>query len=152
MSNTRRGLCVCYAVIALLALYGTWSQNLYYFGELSLTNTIGAFGAFVVDTTVNPASRSIGIDISLLVLAAVIWMVHEARKVGIRFVWVYIVLAFIIAVSVTFPLFLIAREIKLAARRDAAADTGSPTAGDYVGLIVVSGVVLWLSWFIGSQH
>jgi hypothetical protein len=35
-------------------------------------------------------------------------MVIEARKHGVRFVWAYIVGGLAIAISVTFPLFLIA--------------------------------------------
>ena len=42
-------------------------------------------------------------------------MVIEARKHGIRFVWAYIAGGLLIAISVTFPLFLIARELKLGA-------------------------------------
>jgi hypothetical protein len=38
----------------------------------------------------------------------------EARRVGVRFVWVYVVLSLAIAISVTFPPFLIARDLKLA--------------------------------------
>jgi hypothetical protein len=40
-------------------------------------------------------------------------MVIEARKHGIRFVWLYIVGGAGIAISVTFPLFLIARELRI---------------------------------------
>ena len=63
----------------------------------------------------NPASRSITIDIVLFFLAAAIFMVIEARKIGVPYVWAYIVGGMLIAISVTFPLFLIARERKLAA-------------------------------------
>ena len=38
-------------------------------------------------------------------------MVLEARKHGIKFVWAYIAGGFLIAISVTFPLFLLAREL-----------------------------------------
>lgn len=41
-------------------------------------------------------------------------MVIEARKHGVRFVWAYIVGGALIAISVTFPLFLLARELRLA--------------------------------------
>ena len=41
-------------------------------------------------------------------------MVIEARKHGVRFVWAYIVGEALIAISVTFPLFLLARELRLA--------------------------------------
>ena len=40
-------------------------------------------------------------------------MVIEARRVGVKFVWAYIIGAFAIAISAVFPLFLIARELRL---------------------------------------
>ena len=96
--------------IALAALVATWSQNLAYRDEgLSLLTT------FVQETRVNPASRSITADILLFFLAATIFMVIEARKHDIKFVWPYIIGGMLIAISVTFPLFLIAREMRLSA-------------------------------------
>jgi hypothetical protein len=62
---------------------------------------------------VNPASRSITVDIVLFFLAAAILMVIEARKHNVRFVWAYILGGMLIAISVTFPLFLLARELRL---------------------------------------
>jgi hypothetical protein len=40
-------------------------------------------------------------------------MVIEARKHNVRFVWAYIVGGILVAISVTFPLFLIARELRM---------------------------------------
>jgi len=65
---------------------------------------------------VNPAAASLSIDLAFFGLAAVIWMVVEARRLQIPWVWAYVVLSFLIAISVTFPLFLIARQRRLAAR------------------------------------
>jgi hypothetical protein len=108
--QSRRILCAAYAVIALAALIATWSQNLAYFH--SPAELLQSLGLFVDDTKVNPASRSIAADIALIFLAAAIFMIIEARKHGIRFVWAYILGGLFIAISVTFPLFLIARELK----------------------------------------
>jgi hypothetical protein len=69
---------------------------------------------FIAATKANPAATSIANDITIFAIAAFIFMVLEARKLGIRFVWVYITLSLAVAVSVMFPLFLIARELKLA--------------------------------------
>jgi hypothetical protein len=49
----------------------------------------------------------------LFALAAVILMVIEARKHGVKFVWLYVAGGFAIAISVAFPLFLIARELRM---------------------------------------
>ena len=40
-------------------------------------------------------------------------MVIEARKYGVRFVWAYILVGMYIDISVAFPLFLIARELRM---------------------------------------
>jgi hypothetical protein len=124
---TTRVLCGCYAAIALVALIATWSQNVAYLGDPA-----GFVTDFVADLSATPASRSFSADLILLYLSASIFMVSEARRRGIRFVWAYIVLGALIAISVTFPLFLIAREVRIDR-------TGSPLrAGDVVGLVVVA--------------
>ena len=65
------------------------------------------------DSKVTAASRSLTVDILLFALAATILMVIEARKHGVKYVWLYIVGGFAIAISFTFPLFLIARELRM---------------------------------------
>lgn len=108
LPTSSKVLCTVYALIAVAALIATWSQNLAY-GDRGAE----FFTAFWEDTKVNPASRSITADIALFVLAAAVLMVVEARKHGVRFVWAYIIGGFLIAISVTFPLFLIAREVRV---------------------------------------
>jgi hypothetical protein len=149
MARSRQFLCFVYGVIAAMALVGTGSQNRHYFGSPSFSNTLSAFGAFLIDTKATPASRSIAIDIALFFLAAAVFMLLEARKIGIRFVWIYIVLGLLVAISVTFPLFLISRELKLAERRsDEPPVASEPTPLDLVGLTAVAGLVLGLCWFV----
>jgi hypothetical protein len=111
--QARTILCAVYGLIALGALVATWGQNIAYM-QNGIGDLLPAFGQFAADTKVNPAARSITADIGLFLLAAAIFMVIEARKHGVRFVWAYIVGGFLIAISVTFPLFMIARELRLA--------------------------------------
>ncbi len=40
-------------------------------------------------------------------------MVIEGRRLEIRYVWLYIVLSALVAISVTFPLFLLVRHITI---------------------------------------
>jgi hypothetical protein len=146
MSPQRRYLCAAYGAIALAALIATWSQNLAYFtGPADL---IPALGLFLQDTTVNPAARSITADIGLFFLAAAIFMVIEARKHGIPFVWAYIAGGLFIAISVTFPLFLIARELKLATP-----DATHLRAVDIVGLtafaVLITGICVYVLRLVG---
>lgn len=109
MATSRKVLCGVYAAIAAVALVATWTQNAAYFGSGA-----GFLTDFLTDLKVNPASRSITLDILLFLLAAVVFMVLEARRIGVPYVWAYVAGGMLIAISVTFPLFLIARERKLA--------------------------------------
>lgn len=109
MPTASKALRAVYAVIAIAALVATWSQNVAY-----LDRPARFLSAFLDDTKTTAASRSLTVDILLFFLAAAVLMVVEARKHGIRFVWLYIVGGATIAISVTFPLFLIARELRVA--------------------------------------
>jgi hypothetical protein len=139
MPRSRKLLCWTYAVIALVALAGTWSQNVAYFRpeEGLATGFVLATARFWPDTLATPASTSITVDIGLLCLSLFVLMIIEARRLAIRFVWIYIVLGLLVAISVTFPLFLIARERRLAARGEATADLAF-TALDTLGLAILA--------------
>jgi Terpene cyclase DEP1 len=107
MLMSRKVLCGVYAAIALVALVATWSQNI-----VHIRNG-GSFLGFWETLKDNAASRSITVDIFLLALAVSILMVIEARKHGVKYVWAYIIGGAVIAISVTVPLFLLARELRL---------------------------------------
>ncbi|CAN5222321.1 hypothetical protein BH11PSE2_BH11PSE2_15710 [soil metagenome] len=143
MTRTRQVLCLFYAAISVIALLATWSQNLAYFGG----GAAGAGQQFVLDAMINPASRSITIDIGLFLLAATGFMVTEARRLGLRLVWVYVIAGFLIAISFTFPLFMIAREMRLA-KSDRIDGAARLTASDIIGLAVTTLVILGLTGFI----
>jgi hypothetical protein len=128
LPTSSKVLCAVYGVIALIALIATWSQNAAYFD-----NPGGFLLDFFNDSKVTPASRSLTVDIVLFFLAAAFLMVIEARKHSVRFVWLYIAGGLAIAISVTFPLFLIARELRVG--RTAPARLG---AVDTVALAVLS--------------
>lgn len=74
-------------------------------------------------------------------------MVTEARRLGVRLVWVYVALSFAIAISVTFPLFLIAREMRLA-KMQTTASAVKLTTLDIAGLALTTAVVLAMSGYI----
>lgn len=139
MTISRKTLCVVYGVIAVLALIGTWGHNIAYLDR----GFVGANQAFWSDTLANPASRSITADIFFFGLAVFVWMVLEARRLGMRLVWLYLLFGMLIAISVTVPIFLINRERALAATER------SSTAGhlhnlDVIGLALSSaGIVAY---------
>ena len=86
MSISRKTLCFAYGLIALLALVTTWGNALSY---VSL-GVVGSNVAFWRDTLVNPASRFLTLDVFFLALAVFVWMVLEARRLGMRGVWLYL--------------------------------------------------------------
>lgn len=142
MTIPRKTLCVVYALIGIAALIGCWANNVHYLG--------GGFAAanvrFWQDTFVNPASRSITIDLLFLGLAAIIWMLLEARRLSMRGVWLYVLAGAIIAISVAFPAFLVHRELTLA-KRDTSASAGSLSATDVLGVVLLSLLVLAYTYF-----
>jgi hypothetical protein len=105
-----RTLCWIYALIALGALVATWSQNIRFFGE----EGNGGLGGFIDGMYENAAAASISNDLIFMLLAAFVLMAVEGRRVGVRHLWVYFAGSFLVAVSVMFPLFLLARELRVA--------------------------------------
>jgi hypothetical protein len=132
MPVSRKILCALYGLIALLALLGTWAHNIAYLPH----GLVGANLAFWHDTLANPASRSITVDLFFLGAAVLVWMILEARRLGMRGVWWYVLGGMLIAISVTVPLFLINRELALH-EREPSRHAGTLGVADIIGLIVV---------------
>ena len=105
-------LCWIYGLIAFGALIATWSQNIRFFSE----DGNGGLGGFIDGMYENAAAASISNDLLFMLLAAFVLMFVEGRRHGIRHLWIYFAGSFLIAVSVMFPLFLLARERKLASQ------------------------------------
>jgi len=125
MQIDRERLSWGYLAIAVAALIGTWGNNVAYLDRGILGGNI----AFWRDTFANPASRSITVDIFFLALAVIVWMFLEARRLGMRMPWLYVVIGLLVAISATIPFFLFKRERALArlAPQDAA---GNLSASD----------------------
>ena len=113
MTRSEKTLCIVYAVIAVVALVATQVNNIAFFLQPQNGGMMGYISALYV----NPAAASFTNDILLYALAGCIFMAVEARRLGIRHVWVYILLSFLVAVSVMFPLFLIARQYEMSRQR-----------------------------------
>lgn len=144
MARNRQYLCLFYGLVATVAFIATWTEGLGHFRSAgSLAAFSGAAAGFVADMQVNAAARTVTVDLLLLSLAAMTFMVLEARRLGIRFVWAYLALGFVLALSVTFPLFMIARERHLAWQEGGEA---APLAlGDGLVIAVLSATVVALS-------
>ncbi|TDN92047.1 DUF2834 domain-containing protein [Microbacterium sp. BK668] len=102
-------LAIGYLVLSLIGLVGTFILNAWtvvearnYFGDI--------FGS-------GPAVSSIGVDLLVVAVAGAVFIVAEARRLGMKRAWLYIVLSLVTAFAFTFPLFLAMRERRMAADR-----------------------------------
>jgi hypothetical protein len=100
-----------YAGLALVGLVATWSFNLRFMAQSG-----GAFdaAAFVRAGYANAASSSLSNDLLVGCAAFLVWSFAESRRLAMRHWWIWPVLTFGIAFACAFPLFLFARERRLA--------------------------------------
>jgi hypothetical protein len=137
MKVRRSALRVVYALIGLVALVGTWGNNIDYL-DLGI---VGANIHFWQETLVNPASRSITVDILCLALAAIVWMLLEARRLSMRGVWLWVLFGVFVAMGAAFPWFMVHRELALE-KREASSSAGTLSAADIFGIALVGIAVL----------
>jgi hypothetical protein len=107
-------LMVFYGAFALAGAFVPWYFNIRYMresGEL-LTPQIWLAGGFV-----NSLTSSITTDFLIGTIPVLVWMVVEARRLGMRYLWFYVVTTFLVAFAFSCPLFLLMREVRLRALR-----------------------------------
>lgn len=99
--------CAAYTLLALAGLVGT---------QLALVAILrdGAVGDVGDDLTAGPTAVFVSIDLVVVFLAAMVFMVVEGRRLGLRWWPLYPVLSCAVAISVGLPLFLLARRVHLA--------------------------------------
>ena len=107
---------VIYLLLAIIGMVMTWYYNLQFIEQSG-----GSFDIsdFVAAGATNAASQSLSWDLAIACVAGLIWIFFESRRLGLRFFWVYIILAFSIAYAFAFPLFLFVRQGKLEAMEKA---------------------------------
>lgn len=107
---------IAYLVLAAAGLSLTWWHNLAFAAETGSMS----IGDFVAAVFVNHASSSIGWDICVGATAFLVFLVPEAKKLGMRAPYAYVALTFLVAFAFAAPLFLFFRERALARRASAA--------------------------------
>jgi hypothetical protein len=114
---TARGwttLVFVYLALAVVGLIGTWTWNIQ--AVLQAENIISEW-------TMNSASvSSLTTDLLVVFIAGVIWIIVEARRLGMRGGWAYALLGLFTAFAFAFPLFLAMRERRLVLTRATTAD------------------------------
>ena len=113
LSTNDKILCGIYGAFAAVALVATWWNNLAFFNQPNN----GGLVRLIQAGYANYATSSLTNDLFLVFLAALVFMVVEGHRIRMRLVWVYVLLGTVVAISVGFPLYLLARQIKLAERR-----------------------------------
>ncbi len=101
---------VAYFALAALGLLGTAYFNAQWFGNDAFDHTVKGF---VEPAFGNSAASSVGVDLSVVCLAAWVLIVTEARKLGMQRSWLYVVGSMVTAIAFAFPLFLGLRERRL---------------------------------------
>ena len=130
-------LAVVYLLLAVAGLIGTWWFNL-----VAIIGMRDYLGDLVSS---GPSVSSITVDLLVVAVAGSVFIIVEARRLGMRFGWLYVVGSVLTAFAFTFPLFLAMRQRRLnmreagrrarfaaraaAAERDRARDPG-PDASD----------------------
>jgi hypothetical protein len=101
---------ILYLLLALTGLVMTWHYNLQFMSESG-----GGFdiGEFIAATSSNAASQSLSWDLTIACASGLLWIFFESKRLGLRFFWVYIILALSVAYAFAFPLFLFIRQGKL---------------------------------------
>lgn len=109
MTTQSKILCALYGLLALTAGILIPFQNVHYLSDGFINANIN----FWTDSMANPAGRSVTIDIFVMYFTACILMYIEAKKVGMKHSWAYMVFGYLFAIAVTFPIFLLMRELKV---------------------------------------
>ena len=115
LTSTDKALCAVYGLLGLAALVGTQIALVRHMTQ----DTGHGIADALSDTVVNPAATFTVIDLLSVALVGLVFMIVEGRRLGMRFLWVYVLLTFAVAISVALPVFLIARQVCMAGQREA---------------------------------
>jgi hypothetical protein len=99
-----------FGLLSAAGLIGTWYFNIQFMQEG------GSSGAarFISDSYANNASSSISNDVTVTAIAFLVWSYFEAKRLAMKWWWLFVPLTIGIALACAFPLFLMLRERKLA--------------------------------------
>ena len=98
-----------YLSLAVIGLVTAWTFNA--LAVIDNADYITAWFGSAVDWV-------LGADLAIVAIAAVIFMFAEGSRLGMKNVWIYVVLAGVTAMAFTLPLFLAMRERHLGRAND----------------------------------
>ena len=99
-----------YGILAVAGIAATAYFNIQFIAEH------GGFSLmlFLRESYANAASSSITNDLTVGVVAFLVWLFAESQRLEMSRPWVYVLLTFGVAFAFAFPLFLLMRERRLA--------------------------------------
>lgn len=102
-------LALTYLVLSVVGLIGTWTYNI--IAIVERRDYLGDWGGS------GAAVSSLTVDLLIAAIVGSIFIIVEARRLGMKRGWLYVVLSGVTAFACMFPLFLCMRERTLHARR-----------------------------------
>ena len=102
-----------YLGLSIVGLLTTWHFNFQFMELTQATLLTFDLGEFIRGGFANPAAASLSMDLAIGGLAASFFIFFEGRRLPIKYWWVYLLLANLVAFAFAFPLFLMMRERKL---------------------------------------
>lgn len=125
MNQRDRALCVIYGALTMVDLLIMTVIGVIFVLDNFHDGFAGLIVDFVRDALSNSAGWFVYGDLTITWIALSVFMVFEARRRSIRFVWAYIAAAPLTALCVSFPAFMLARQLRLAATRKATLERGT---------------------------
>ena len=110
MTRNWTPLAIVYLVLAIAGLVGTWTFN-----ALAIVQMRDFIGDWVNS---GPSVSSLTVDLLVVAVAGGILIIVEAKRLGMKRAWLYVVLSGITAFAFTFPLFLAMRQRRLTERAE----------------------------------
>lgn len=95
-------LALVYLALAVIGLVWTWTFNI-----LAITQMVDFIGDLVGS---GPAVSSITVDLLVVAVAGAMLIIVEARRIGMKRGWLYVVVSGVTAFAFAFPLFLAMRQ------------------------------------------
>ena len=102
---------VLFLLLAIAGAVLTWYHNYQY---MLVSDGVFSVADFIAGGMANPAAASLTMDIGIAATTGFIWMFFESRRLGMKYIWAYLISGCFIAFAFAFPLFLMMRERKLA--------------------------------------
>jgi hypothetical protein len=100
-----------YGLMTIVGVAGPWWFNVEWMRSAPATG----FFDFFRDAASGPAATSISVDIGVVFACFAVWLVVESRRLGMRWTWLLIPYAALVALASAFPLFLLLRSRRLRA-------------------------------------